>query len=464
MRHTFQNAFALLKEHPLRGFLSLLAMLAGAFLLSSAWGVSDGIVRLAGFANTTQGTVVSLANGTIASDGSFSRAQPAVFDASVAAIVKGALPGATDASPVINVPFTRYTTEKGAFRVRDVLGVAPSYLDTMELKLLAGQNLSADDVQNRRAVALISADTAAILFGGNPQDAVGKTMETVMFGRFQATTRTAGSASSGSSSPGASSSGSAAPSAPVPVDIPRQTFTVKGVYAAPSETERTALGIGDALLPYTAAMPGNFQIPISYFWGTTVFSVKGVSFDSAKVAVSSAITAQKRDKWQAVLWQGDPTRPSFAVQNTAQQLNSLVYMINILGIVLIFVSGVGMYGIMTVEVAGRSKHYGIRRALGTSSVRIVGLVVEQAASLASLGALPGVLIAMLFNGAIIAGFKPWYQLVGLNADLSGALALNPLPYLLAFASVTAAAGLFGLLPALRILKTSPVNLLREEGV
>lgn len=460
MRHAFLNAFALLKEHPLRGFLSLLAMLAGAFLLGSAWGVSDGIVRLAGLANTTQGTVVALANGTLASDGSFSRAQPATFDATVADIVKGALPGATDASPVVNVPFSRYTSEKGTFQVRSVLGVAPSYLDTMELKLAAGSNITQDDIQNRRAVVLLSADAAALLFGGDPQSAVGKSLQTLMFGRFRQTTRAAG----GSAATGGASTGSGTASTPVPVDIPRQTFTVKGVYANPPETARTRLGIGDALLPYTAAMPGDFQIPASYFWGTTVFSVKGVSFDSAKVAVSSAITAQKGDKWQAVLWQGDPTRPSFAVQNTAKQLDSLVYMINVLGLVLIFVSGVGMYGIMTVEVAGRSKHYGIRRALGTSSVRIVGLVVGQAASLASLGALPGVLVAMLFNGAIIAGFRPWYQLVGLDADLSGALALNPLPYLLAFISVTLAAGLFGLLPALRILKTSPVNLLREEGV
>jgi putative ABC transport system permease protein len=137
-------------------------------------------------------------------------------------------------------------------------------------------------------------------------------------------------------------------------------------------------------------------------------------------------------------------------------------MVTLLGLVLVLVSGVGMYGIMTVEVAGRIKQYGVRRALGATRSDIAKLVLEQAASIAILGSLAGVILALLLRAPVIGQLSPWFEKVGLDPEISARIPFDILPYLAAVLSVVAASAAFGILPAIRVMRAEPVSLLREE--
>ena len=368
MKLIFTSAIAMIREHPLRGFLSLFALFAGSFLMGSAWGIADSIDRLVNAAWGVQGTAMVLANGTLSADGNYERTMPPQFDASTVDILAQAIPGSGAVSPVTNVPFGRIQSGSKQFQIRRMLGVGESYVGIMGLKLLAGQSFTAADIKNHQASVILSEEVAKGMFG-SADAALGQSFQTIMMGPgmgINNRTNTASTANSGKTS------GNAKQATPQGANlrsfqIPSQTFKVVGVFATPDDTSRRRLGLADALIPYNAANPGGMQIPESFFWGTVVFTAKGISVESARIALKQAFMAQKGDSVNVAVWQGNPNSPDMKSQNTAQSLESLAALVRALGLVLALVAGVGMYGIMTVEVAGRSRHYGIRRALGASA-------------------------------------------------------------------------------------------------
>ncbi|MEI8096252.1 MAG: FtsX-like permease family protein [Spirochaetales bacterium] len=461
MNSFFQNAFSLFRENPLRGFLSLFALVAGSFLLASSWGISDGINRLIEAQNGTQGLVLTLSNGTLAADGSYERTFPPQFDSKIGDLVKAALPQSTKPSPVEQVRFDTIAVGDQQYRIRRVLGVGESYLETMGLKLIAGSGLTAEDITARKTVILMTEEVAKTLFG-SAQDAVGKTIDMVTPARFAM--RIQGGA--GTAAVGATTitrnRGTAATGLQN-LESSKQKFTIGGVYQTPDSATRSKFGLPDAVLAYTASQPGGFQVPENFFWGSVVFNAKGESLDTARAKLTAAVLAEKGADAKAAVWQGNPQNPDVKGEDTAKALRALVAMITALGLILVLVSGVGMYGIMTVEVAGRSRQYGIRRALGTSVSQIYGLVAKQSVSLAAFGALIGIVVAALLSGLLLGQLAPWFQLVGLRTETLATIGFNPLPYLEALVALLVASGLFGVLPALRLRKTEPISLLREEA-
>jgi ABC-type antimicrobial peptide transport system permease subunit len=459
------NTISMIREHPLRGFLSLLALFAGSFLMGSAWSIADGIDRLVQAAWGVQGTAMVLANGTTTADGNFERTMPPQFDASTADIIAQAIPGAGAVSPVTNVPFGRVQAGDKQYQIRRILGVGASYLQTMGLKLVAGQSFGDQDIKSKKAVVVISEEIAKGIFG-SAEAAVGKSLQTVMQGpggMGLARANAGNAAGSGGNAAWAGNNAAPRSSGLRRFQIPSQKFTVVGVYATPDDTSRRRLGLGDAVVPYNASTPGRLNIPESFYWGTVVFTAKGVTVDAARIALQQAFMAAKGDLVKVSVWQGNPNNPDVRNQNTAQSLESLASLVRVLGLVLALVAGVGMYGIMTVEVAGRSKHYGIRRALGASAPDIVKLVAGQASGMALLGSSGGLILSALLTNPILHGLSPWLSLVGLKSGLVDTIGFSFLPYLIALALIMTFSSVFGLIPAFRVLKASPVALLREES-
>jgi|GEM_PF-2886844 ABC-type antimicrobial peptide transport system permease subunit len=442
MKKYLSATAAMFREHPLRAFLSLFALATGSFLLSQAWSITGAIRFLAEQAFGSQGITVTLANGTVSDSGSYERTMPPDFDSSFAQLVANALPQASAPSPVVESRFDRIQVGDKTYQVRSSLGVGPSYLEALGLKLTAGSNLEQADIDSSAAKALISEDIAAALFG-SAEEAVGKTFDTVMMGRMMMR-----------QGPGNAAGRN--------VQSTRQTFTIAGVYSIPNETYREKMGIPDMLYPYTTSTLGAMRIPESFYWGTMVFSVKGMNIEEVRDTLLKVIAAEKGEDTSAVIWQGNPRRPNFNTENTSKALYSLQFMVTLLGLVLVLVSGVGMYGIMTVEVAGRIKQYGVRRALGATRSDIAKLVLEQAASIAILGSLAGVILALLLRAPVIGQLSPWFEKVGLDPEISARIPFDILPYLAAVLSVVAASAAFGILPAIRVMRAEPVSLLREE--
>ena len=110
---------------------------------------------------------------------------------------------------------------------------------------------------------------------------------------------------------------------------------------------------------------------------------------------------------------------------------------------------VGIYGVMSYLVGERRREMGIRIALGASRGSVLRLVVRRAASLAGLGAIIGLL------GAVLAArsLRQW---------LYGVSPLDPLTLILVPSLFLLVAALASAGPALRATKADPASALRAD--
>jgi predicted permease len=107
---------------------------------------------------------------------------------------------------------------------------------------------------------------------------------------------------------------------------------------------------------------------------------------------------------------------------------------------------IGLYGIMSYLVIQRAQEIGIRRALGASRKRVVGMVAWQGARLAGMGAALGLAGTVLARGSI-AGM------------LYGVQALDPATLICAALGLIAVAVLAAAIPALRAARVNPADVL-----
>jgi predicted permease len=110
---------------------------------------------------------------------------------------------------------------------------------------------------------------------------------------------------------------------------------------------------------------------------------------------------------------------------------------------------IGLYGTMAWMVARRTREMGIRIALGAMRGNVVGLVMREALVLIGSGLAAGGALALLLAGLIRS------QLYGLDPHDPPTLVAAALALLLA-------AGLAGLVPALRASRVDPMQALRSE--
>jgi putative ABC transport system permease protein len=110
---------------------------------------------------------------------------------------------------------------------------------------------------------------------------------------------------------------------------------------------------------------------------------------------------------------------------------------------------VGVYGVMAHLVVQRTREIGIRIALGALPREILGLVLSQGAWLAGLG------IAVGLAGALAATRLLTHLLFGVGPT-------DPGTFVATAAALAVVAGVASLLPALRAVRTDPVDALRTE--
>ena len=124
----------------------------------------------------------------------------------------------------------------------------------------------------------------------------------------------------------------------------------------------------------------------------------------------------------------------------------LVSLFGVLGLVL---SAIGLYGLLSLQVARREREFGIRSALGATAAQLIQLVSRQGASL-------------LGTGFIVGAFASW----GVIRLVRSQWASMPTPSLVAWffgaGILCVAAGLACWLPARRASRVDPVIALRAE--
>ena len=118
-------------------------------------------------------------------------------------------------------------------------------------------------------------------------------------------------------------------------------------------------------------------------------------------------------------------------------------------VVALLLTMAGLYGVMSYTVAQRTREIGIRSALGSPAVRIVGLVTRQGGTLIGAGLACG-----LVGGAAATGL--------LRGLLYGTSRGDPLAWGAACAAIVGAGVLASVVPALRASRVDPLIAMRVE--
>jgi predicted permease len=112
-------------------------------------------------------------------------------------------------------------------------------------------------------------------------------------------------------------------------------------------------------------------------------------------------------------------------------------------------ASVGIYGVMSLHVANRSREFGIRLAIGAEPGRLIRLVLGEGAVLAVVGVGVGIL------GALVA--TRWIQSLLYDVSATDPVVFALLPLTLAFVALAAC-----YVPARRAAKSDPLAALRSE--
>lgn len=144
----------------------------------------------------------------------------------------------------------------------------------------------------------------------------------------------------------------------------------------------------------------------------------------------------------------------FAVTEQSELLSSINQIFSIINTVLIaigsislFVGGIGIMNIMYATVTERTKEIGIRRAIGATEKDVLSQFLTESIVLSLIGGLAGLLLSALIVG-IVRFFFP--------------ASLNIVAILVAVVVSSAIGIVFGVFPARRAAKLSPIEAIRYE--
>jgi ABC-type antimicrobial peptide transport system permease subunit len=115
----------------------------------------------------------------------------------------------------------------------------------------------------------------------------------------------------------------------------------------------------------------------------------------------------------------------------------------------LFLSAIGIYGVLAYDVSQRTREIGIRGAIGASRPQLVGLIMRQGLQKTGIGLVLGLALAMVLSrymATLLFELKP----------------SDPWTYIMVSTLLAVIAGIASYLPALRALKIAPVEALRAE--
>lgn len=321
-----------------------------------------------------------------------------------------ALPGVLYASHVNAGLFRTSTTQLRVAGIDSVeaLGrfnyqmVSPDYFKVMGTRILRGRAIEEGDRLGAANVAVISESMGATLWPG--EDAIGKCVQVVV---------------------GRASDVSAAPCTLV-VGIAENTANV-------SVTDRTRL---------------MYYLPVEQFapdlLGTFLLRMAGGDMDTEVERVRRELTrAMPGDGF--VVTSGlqevvdDATR--------SWRLGATLFVA--FGVLAFVVAVVGLYGVISYDVAGRTHELGVRAALGARPSAVVRLVVAQGVRFVLLGVTIGTIIAL--------GASRWVQPLLFEQSARDPLVLAGVGSLMVAVAIAASS-----LPALRASRADPASALRSD--
>ena len=192
--------------------------------------------------------------------------------------------------------------------------------------------------------------------------------------------------------------------------------------------------------------------PQAYFPYLEVSNVRGMTV----YVRTQTDPRQFEDALRERMRQFDPHVPVVDLQTVNEQIDFslrterlVASLSTVFGGLATLLAVIGLYGVMAYVVTRRTREIGIRIALGAMRGRVVALIMREALMLIGMGLGVGAVLALLLLRFVRS------QLFGLSPYDPGILVAAALV-------LTFAAGIAGLIPALRASRVDPVTALRQE--
>ena len=293
--------------------------------------------------------------------------------------------------------------EPRGFHLAYLRGAVPGYFNSIGQQLLRGREFTANDTEESPPVCVVSEAFVQRFWPG--QDPIGKR---VKWGRF---------------------------------DGPRPWLTVVGVVA----DTKVVVDPRDGEVVGLVARPMSQMLPFSQQIGEMTFVVqtKGEGMVIEPAIRAALARADSRLAAYEVISLEDAASQS---RVTERFIFVLVSLFSGLGLIL---AVVGLYGLLSLQVARREREFGIRSALGASAQQLIQLVARQGATLLATGFAAGALATW---GVVRLIQNQWAEMP----------APNVIAWLAAGAVLSAAVGIACWLPARRAARIDPVIALRSE--
>lgn len=286
-------------------------------------------------------------------------------------------------------------------------GVSPSFVDVENVKLQSGRFFSNEENTGLARVAVLGATAAQDIFKN--QDPLGKVFS-----------------------------------------LKNINFVVIGV------TEKKGSGgisntDGTIFLPLLTAQKLLLGIDYLNFMRIKIDSVDNM--DRATADITYTIRARHGIK--------DPVDDDFSVRNSAQEIsiitnvtNVLKYFLTGIAAISLLVGGIGIMNIMLISVNQRVREVGLRRAVGARSRHIMTQFLIESSFITLIGGVIGIIIgaAIAFLASII-----------INAlGYSWQFLISPVSIIVATLVSIAIGVIFGIYPARKAARVSPIEALRYE--
>jgi putative ABC transport system permease protein len=289
------------------------------------------------------------------------------------------------------------------FHLAYVRTIPPGYFKTMGHPLLQGRDFTDNDKGDSPQVCIVSKAFAQRFWPG--QDPIGKR---VKWGRLS---------------------------------DPRPWFTVVGVVgdmkAIADPRDGEVVGMIARPLTQMLAIAANIVDEMTFILQTNKNAVTEAAIRGAVARADSRLAA-----YQII----SLDQASADSRTTERFILVLVSLFGILGLIL---AAVGLYGLLSLQVARREREFGIRSALGATAAQLIQLVSRQGARLLGLGFMVG-------------AFGTWGIIRLVRSQWSGLPTPNMLAWFFGAIVLCLAAAIACWLPARRAGRIDPIVALRYE--